>query len=242
MDIPSPNSLLDAEGDVDSIFGDTLFEHSTAETQAADSLCALMIVNVRQADDSASSTTELYLPEHAAASSASQVREHVDQAMSPAPEPAGSEAGRIEADQATVAPAVSEMSPAEAAIILASEQEPESKENIQQTTEMPVQLPKSPCRVISAIEPEGDGNAQEAITQVCMLDVGPRVDSTPIEVDELIDDIDDGIASVDSSECRADAGTASTIPHTASRYREASLGRRSVTQESSGTLPASFWQ
>ncbi|PVH91773.1 hypothetical protein DM02DRAFT_677900 [Periconia macrospinosa] len=56
-----------------------------------------------------------------------------------------------------------------------------------------------------------------------------------------MDDIDDGIASADSSECRADAGTASTIPYTASRYREASRGRRSVTQESSD-LPISIYE
>lgn len=244
MDIPSPNSLLDAEGDVDSSFGETSPEDNTAKTQAAEALCALGIINVRQADDSASPTMELCLPEHTAASTASQT-EDVDQAMVPAPEPAGSEASRTEADQAmalTVAPAVSELSPAEAAIISASEQESESREDIQQTTEEPVQLPESPRRVISATEPEGEGNAQETVTQVVMLDVGPRVDSTPIEADESMDDIDDGIASADSSECRADAGTASTIPYTASRYREASRGRRSVTQESSGTSLASLWQ
>ncbi|KAF2456836.1 hypothetical protein BDY21DRAFT_422037 [Lineolata rhizophorae] len=75
----------------------------------------------------------------------------------------------------------------------ASEQEPESREDIQQTTEEPVQLPESPRRVISATEPEGEGNAQETVTQVVMLDVSPRVDSTPIEADESMDDIDDDL-------------------------------------------------
>ncbi|CAI6342343.1 unnamed protein product [Periconia digitata] len=233
MDIPSPNSLLDAEGNVDSRFGGTLFEYSTAETQAADFLCALGIVNVRQADDSASSTMELYLPEHTAVSNALQMEEHEDQAMIPAPEPTGSEASRTKADQATVAPAVSEPSLAEAAIILTSEQEPESIEDIQQTTEELVQLPKSPRRFISAAEPEGDENVVETVIQVIMLGVGPRADSTPIGVDKSIDSFDDVIASADSTECRVEAGMASTIPYTASHYREASRGRQSVTQESS---------
>ncbi|KAF1952284.1 hypothetical protein CC80DRAFT_572371 [Byssothecium circinans] len=242
MDIPSPNSLLNAEGDVDSSFGETSPKDNTAETQAADVLCALGIFNVRQADDIASTTMELCLPEHTAASTASQTEEDVDQAIIPAPAPAGSEASRTEANQAmalTVAPAVSESSPAEAAIISASEKEPESREDIQQTTEEPVKPPESPRRVVLATEPESEGNAQETVTQAVTLDVGLSFDSPPIEAEELMADIDDGIASADSSQCRADTGTASTIPYTASRYREASRGRRSVTQESSD-LPISI--
>src|SRR5262245_22685652 len=111
MDILSPNSLLDAEGDVDSSFGETSPEDNTAETQAADVLCALGIVNVRQADDSASTTMELCLLEHTAASTASQTEEDVDQAVVPAPAPTESEASRTDANQAmdlTIAPAVCE--------------------------------------------------------------------------------------------------------------------------------------
>jgi hypothetical protein len=74
-----------------------------------------------------------------------------------------------------------------------------------------------------------------------MLDVG-LCDSPPLEADELMADIDDGVASADTSECRADTGKASKIPYTASRSQEASRGRRCVTQESSGTSLASFWQ
>jgi hypothetical protein len=243
MDMPSPNSLLDAEGDVDSSF-ETSSEDDTAEAQAADALYALGIFNIRQADENASPSMELCLPEHTAASTALQTGEYVDQTMVPAPEPAESEASRTEADQSmvlTVAPAVSESSPAEAAIISASEQEPESREGIQQTTEEPVQLPESCHRVVSATEPEGEGNAQVTVTQAMMLDVGLR-DSPPLEADELMADIDDGIASADSSECRAATEMASTIAYTASFSREASRGRRRVTQESSGTSLASFGQ
>ncbi|KAF1963992.1 hypothetical protein BU23DRAFT_634774 [Bimuria novae-zelandiae CBS 107.79] len=156
---------------------------------------------------------KLCLPEHIEASTASQTEEDVNQAMVPAPEPAGSEASRTEADQAmalTVAPAVSEPIPAAAAIISASEQEP-------------VQLPEPPRRV------------------TVMLNVGLRVDSPPIEADKLMADFDDGIASADSNECPADTGTASTIPYTALRYREASHCRQSVSQESSD-LPISIYE
>ncbi|KAF1957160.1 hypothetical protein CC80DRAFT_547878 [Byssothecium circinans] len=244
MDILSPNSLLDAEGDVDLSFRETSSKDNTAETQAADPLCALGIVNMKQANDSASLTIELCLLEHTAASTASQTEEDVNQAMVPAPEPAGSEASRTEADQAmalAVAPAVSELSPAEAAIISASEQEPKSRDDIKQITEEPVQLPESPRRVVSATEPEGEGNAQETVTLAVTLDVSLRVNSPPVKADESMADIDDGIASADSSKCHADAGMASTIPYTASRYREASRGRRSVTQESSD-LPISIYE
>jgi len=189
MNIPSPNSHLDAEGDVDSSFGKTSLEDNTAETQASDALCALGIVNVRQADDSASTTMELYIPEHTAASTASQTEEDVDQAIVPALAPTGSEASRTEANQAmalTVAPAVSELSLAEAAIISASEQKPESREGIQQTTEEPVKLPESPRRVVPATEPEGEGNAQETVTQAVTLNAGLSIDSLPIEAEELM--------------------------------------------------------
>jgi hypothetical protein len=109
---------------------------------------------------------ELYLPGHTAASTASQTGEYVDQTMVPALEPAGSEASRTEAYQSmalAVAPAVSELSPAEAAIISASEQELESREDIQQTTEEPVQLPEFRRLVVSVTEPEGEGNVQETV-------------------------------------------------------------------------------
>lgn len=66
----------------------------------------------------------------------------------------------------------------------------------------------------------------------------PFVDS-PIEADEPMVDIDDGIASADSSECRMDTETTPATPHTASRHRYASRGRRSMTQESSD-LPISI--
>ncbi|KAL5397722.1 hypothetical protein PMIN03_012852 [Paraphaeosphaeria minitans] len=93
MDIPSPNCLLDAEGDVDSSFGETPKDNS-ADTQAADILCALGNPTVRQADENPSPTMELCLPEHTWASTASQTEEDVDEAMEPAPEPEGSEASR----------------------------------------------------------------------------------------------------------------------------------------------------
>lgn len=135
----------------------------------------------------------------------------------------------------TVASPVSELSLAEDVIISASEQEPELGEDIQQAMEEPVQLSESSRRVVSVTEPEDEGNAQ-AVT----LDVGLRVDSPPIEADELMADIINAIASTDSGERRADTGTALTIPYTASRSRGASRGRRRVTQESSGTSLASF--
>ncbi|KAF2473698.1 uncharacterized protein BDR25DRAFT_311898 [Lindgomyces ingoldianus] len=76
------------------------------------------------------------------------------------------------------------------------------------------------------------------------LDVGLSVDSPPSEAEELMADVDDGIASVDSSECRADTGTDSTILYTASRSREASRGGQRVTQESSDEpdLPISIYE
>ncbi|KAL5396601.1 hypothetical protein PMIN03_012953 [Paraphaeosphaeria minitans] len=93
MDIPSPSCLLDAEGDVDSSFGETP-KGNSADTQAADILCALGNPTVRQADENASPTMELCLPERTWASTASQTEEDIDQAMVPAPGPEGSEASR----------------------------------------------------------------------------------------------------------------------------------------------------
>ncbi|KAL5370825.1 hypothetical protein PMIN02_013027 [Paraphaeosphaeria minitans] len=61
MDIPSPNCLLDAEGGVDSSFGETLPKDNSAETQAADILWAMGTPTVRQADENASPTMELCL-------------------------------------------------------------------------------------------------------------------------------------------------------------------------------------
>jgi hypothetical protein len=188
MDVPSPNSLLDAEGDVDSSFGETFPEENTAEAQAADALCTMGGVN------------------HQALAS-------------------------------TVALGVSGPSLAEAAMISTPEQEPESRDDVQPTAE-PRQLPTSPRRVVSATGQEGERNAQESDTQAVTSDLDTLVGS-PIEADESMVDTD-GIASADSSECRMDPETTPATSHTTSRHRDASRGRRSMTQESSGTATASF--
>lgn len=110
---------------------------------------------------------------------------------------------------------VSGPSLAEATTISTSEQEPESGDDVQPTAR----------------------NAQESDTQTVMGDLGTCVDR-PIEADESMVDID-GIASVDSSECRMDKETTLATSHTTSRYRHASRGRLSLTQEISD-LPISI--
>lgn len=72
----------------------------------------------------------------------------------------------------TVAPGVSGTSPAEATTIATSEQEPESREDVQPTAE-PMQLPESPRQVVSATGQEGERNAQESDTQAVAGDLGP---------------------------------------------------------------------
>ncbi|KAF9729863.1 hypothetical protein PMIN01_11796 [Paraphaeosphaeria minitans] len=71
----SPNSLLDAEGDADSSFGETAWPgNDAAETQAADALCEMGAIEVSQTDGYSSQTMELCLPGHPAALTASQTR------------------------------------------------------------------------------------------------------------------------------------------------------------------------
>jgi hypothetical protein len=195
MDVPSPNSLLDAEEDVESSFRETSSEHNTAETRAADVLCTMRGVNVRQADEHAGPAVELYLP-YTVVPTASQTGENVNQAMDTTPEPTGPEASYAEDDQAlasTVAPGVSGPSPVEAITISTSKQKLESRDDVQPTTR----------------------NAQQSDTQAVTGDLDTRVVRL-IEADESIVDID-GIASVDSSEC-IDTETTPATSHTTSRY------------------------
>jgi hypothetical protein len=228
--VPSPNSLLDAEGDVDSSFGETSPEEDTAETRAADALCTMGGVNVGQADEHAGPAVELCLP-HTAVPTASQTGENVNQAMDTTPEPTGPEASHAGADQAlasTVAPGVSGPSPAEVTTISTSEQEPESRDDVQPTAE-PMQLREFLRRIMPVTRQDGERNAQKSHTQAVTGD---------FEADKSMVDTN-GIASADSSECCMDPETTPATSHTISRYRDASRGRRSMTQESSGTATAS---
>jgi hypothetical protein len=212
----SLNSLLDVKEDVDLSYRETSSEHNTAKTRAADALCTMRGVNVGQADEHAGPAVELYLPY--TVPTASQTEENVNQAMDTTPEPTGPEASHAGANRAlasTVAPGVSGPSRAEAITISTSKQELESRDGVQPTTQ----------------------NAQESDTQAVTGDLGTRVDRS-IEDESMIDI--DGIASVDSSECRMDTEMIPATSHTTSRYRDASRGRRSMTQESSGTAAASF--
>jgi hypothetical protein len=82
MDMLSPNSLLDAEGDVDSSFGEFSWPgNNAAETQAADALCEMGATEVSQNDGHPSQIMEPCLPEYPAALTASQTRAEVDQAI-----------------------------------------------------------------------------------------------------------------------------------------------------------------
>ncbi|KAF2681099.1 hypothetical protein K458DRAFT_406838 [Lentithecium fluviatile CBS 122367] len=195
IDVPSPNSLLDAEGDVDSSFGETSPEENTAQTQAADALCTMGGVNTGQANEHADPAVELCLP-HTAASTTSQTGENANQAMDTTPAPVGPEASHAEANQAlasTVAPGVSGPSPAA-------------------TT---VEDPGMPLGRLCLLE--------------CPNRPRPFVYS-PIEAGKPMPN---DTASTDSSQCRMDMETTPATPHTASRPRDASRGRRSMTQESS---------
>lgn len=202
----SPDSLVDAEGDVDSDVGEASWpESNPTATQETDLLCNREAMDGSQASGCASRATGSCLPEHPVAPIASQAEEKSDQAV----------------DQAFTSISESELSeasPTAAAMTSTSDQEPESR-----TT----QSPSTSHQVASANEPEGARNAQEDDIQPVARELGiggagSAIEEQPTANNELtadhLDDQGDGhVASTSLSERGVSTGTTSPIPHTASR-------------------------
>ncbi|KAF2675727.1 hypothetical protein K458DRAFT_397691 [Lentithecium fluviatile CBS 122367] len=204
----SPDSLMDAEGDVGSNIGETSWpEIDPAETQEADVLCHREAIEGSQASRRASRATESCLPEHPAALTASQTGAKVDQASD-------------KALASALEPELSGASPAAAAMTSTSDQEPEPRTN---------QPPSSLSRVVFATEPGGATNTQEGDFQPVARDIGLSRESLTIEEqtranDELIADHQDdqGDGRVASTSSSGYVATTSPVPHTASHPRYAS--------------------
>ncbi|ORX95379.1 hypothetical protein BCR34DRAFT_594164 [Clohesyomyces aquaticus] len=204
IEMLSPNSLLDAEGDIESNFGEMpQHQDDAAATQSAGVLFEIRAIGASQANGHASQIMEPCLLEHPVALTASQTSAEVDQAMDSAPEPAVPEPSRAEADQAmtlesevtkpsrveadqamasTLEPEVSGPSHAEATMTSTSEQESEPRNDDQtQKTEDSTQPSEPPHRVISATEPEATITVQETNTQTVKRDLRLSVESPATE-------------------------------------------------------------
>lgn len=221
----SPDSLIDAEGDVDSeIWEAFCSEIDPAETQ--DLLCNAEALGGSQASECASHTTESCLREHPVALIASQMGERFDQAM----------------DQtlaSTLEPELPKTSSATAAITHTPYQESEPR-----TTKPP----SSFHWAVSANYLGGAMNAQEDNVQPVVHDLGlgedfliideqPGANTEPI-ADHQDDQHDGHVAFTSLSERDAITGTTSPVPHTPSHSRHAYHER--VTHENTGMSCASW--
>ncbi|KAF9728674.1 hypothetical protein PMIN01_13502 [Paraphaeosphaeria minitans] len=200
----SPNSLVDAEGDIDSHIEEASWpETDPAEMQETDSLCNRDAIDGNQTSGCVSQATESCLLEHPVALIASQTGENSDQAM----------------DQA-LEPELSEASSTAVAMTSASDQEPEPEAT---------QSPSTSHQVASANEPEGARNAQEDDIQPVARELGigeacSAIEEQPTTNNESTadhqDDQGDGhVASTSLSERGSSTTTTSPIPHTASHLQ-----------------------
>ncbi|KAF9730217.1 hypothetical protein PMIN04_012012 [Paraphaeosphaeria minitans] len=205
----SPDSLMDAEGDVDSDFGEASYPE-TDPAGAQDSLCNMQALDGSQAGECASQTTESCLREHPVALIASQTGEKLDPAMD-------------QALASALEPEASKASLAAAAITSTPDRGPEPRTS---------QSPSPSRRVTSA-------NAQDVNTQPMTHEHGlggelSVTEERPGAKNESIadhqDDQGDGhVASTSLNERDASTGNTSPILQTASHSRHASNDK--VTHE-----------
>jgi hypothetical protein len=217
----SPDSLMDAEGDVDSSLGETSWPESDAAETQAGVLCNIGAIDGSQASGHTSIASGL--PEHPAATTASQMGATVDQAM----------------DQAMTSTSEPEMS--EPNYTGATMTSP----SVQETEPRLTQPPSSPHRVVSATELDGAMNVREDDTQPVTHGLHLSMESSAVDKQTranskpIADNQDDGgIVFASSSECSAGTEITSLVPHTASHGQNSSSG--SMTHGSTGTLFTSW--